>query len=262
MYLETTSGEGILHLATARVTSRQVRSGLRPLLATTITRGSFDPRPCSRIVFDCSAGMHRFRMPIPRDWRRRAPRKRGDATERSLGRSPRASGGHASMGSQSGPGSRAFTGQGWRSTERSQPARRSGSNRPRPLTRLRRKRSWRSRAQGFNHRREGATGSVRGKTGDLPPVEKAVGDGCVARKGLLIQAPQDRASSGSQRWRRRTSCQSSELVVKRASTRPGNGLGSQPIRRVLVAVVGCKHWVDASSLPGRRGPKGSRRNAG
>jgi hypothetical protein len=100
-YPETTSGEG--NLTTARVTSRHVRSGLRPLLATTISRGSLDPRPCSRIVFDCSAGTHRFRMSIFRDRCRRAPRKQGDAAERSLGRSPRASEGRASMGPHAVP---------------------------------------------------------------------------------------------------------------------------------------------------------------
>lgn len=91
-------------------------------------------------------------------------------------------------GTARGPGSRAFTGRGWRATERSRPVRRSGSSRSWPLTRLRRRRSWCSRAQGFNHRREGATESVRGKTGDLPPVEKTEGDGCAARKGSLIEA--------------------------------------------------------------------------
>lgn len=75
----------LVTFATARVTSRHARSGLRPLLATTISRGSIDPRPCSWIVFDCSAGTHRFRMSIFRDRCRRAPRKQGDAAERSLG---------------------------------------------------------------------------------------------------------------------------------------------------------------------------------
>jgi len=182
-HLETASGEG--NFTTARVTSRDHGERLRPFLVTTRRPGlrRFEDVLADRTDCRCQTGIAR------------TPRKRGEpcpAQARQCRRSP--------------DRTRKLR-KRW-SRERRRRAvrigrRRSGSWKALSLTRRRRKRSWLSLALGFNHRREGATGSVRGRTSDRPPAQQAAGnwERRSEDRGSKVQQVRARWPAGDRRHR-------------------------------------------------------------
>jgi len=158
LHPETTSGEG--NFTAARVTSRYRGIRVSAFSRKRRAAGAQTIRGRARgSHLDCRAGKHRSGLRA-QGLAVAAPRaSRAMQAERSFERVSRASEEFGRAGGGNGAGL----------------ARRFGSWKTQPLTRRRRKRLWCSLAQGFNHRREGATGSVRGKAGDLPPAEQAAG---------------------------------------------------------------------------------------